>query len=279
MLKASKLREEDIYQAEDTMLKMNKLSVEEIALRRNDLRRMRELMFRAEIKARRVKKIKSKTYRRLKRKEKERLGELIDDKGPEDDSDEEEGQLKREMERAKERATLRHKHTGRWAKRMVNRDDGDETTRKDLEDMLSKGERLRRRIQGVTSDQSGQESSEDEENEGSDIDESIMRIKQKAFDELVRLGDETIPESDGQKKGKRVFEMKFMKDAMARQAATVDQEVDDFTMEMGRVVVDESETEPAKNPDKDSSNGAVAVRTGGRVVYRPGTSVSVHQVA
>ena len=48
---------------------------------------MRELLFRAEIKARRVKKIKSKTYRRLKQKEKERLGELIDEKGPEDDSD------------------------------------------------------------------------------------------------------------------------------------------------------------------------------------------------
>jgi len=63
------------------MLKMNKLSVEEISQRRDELRQMRELMFRAEIKARRVKKIKSKTYRRLKRKERKRLGELIDEKG------------------------------------------------------------------------------------------------------------------------------------------------------------------------------------------------------
>jgi len=70
------------------MLKINKLSVEEIAERRNELRQMRELMFRAEIKARRVKKIKSKTYRRLKRKEKERLGELNDAKEP-DQSDQE----------------------------------------------------------------------------------------------------------------------------------------------------------------------------------------------
>lgn len=101
---------------------------------------MRELLFRAEIKARRVKKIKSKTYRRLKRKEKERLGELIDEKGPEDDSDGE-GRLKRER-RAKERATLRHNRTGKWAKRMVNREDADEATRKDFEGMLSRGERL-----------------------------------------------------------------------------------------------------------------------------------------
>jgi hypothetical protein len=34
LLKASKLREEDIYETEETMLKMNKLSVEEIAQRR-----------------------------------------------------------------------------------------------------------------------------------------------------------------------------------------------------------------------------------------------------
>lgn len=261
------------------MLKMNKLSVEEIALRRNDLRRMRELMFRAEIKARRLKKIKSKTYRRLKRKEKERLSELIDEKGPEDDSDEEEGRLKREMDRAKERATLRHKHTGKWAKRMINREDADETTRKDLEDMLSRGERLRRRIHGVASDQSGQESSEDEEIEGSDVNESIMKIKQKAFDELALLGDELTAESNGQKTGKSVFEMKFMKDAMARQAATVNQEIDDFTMEMDKALLNESEAATTNNPEKDSSTDVVAVRTGGRVVYRPGASVSMHHVA
>ena len=62
------------------MLQMNQpLSVEEVAQRRGELRKMRELMFRAEIMARRVGKIKSKTYRRIKRKEKERLGEKINE--------------------------------------------------------------------------------------------------------------------------------------------------------------------------------------------------------
>ena len=50
------------------MLQMKQLSTEEIAQRRGELRKMRELMFRAEVKARRVGKIKSKTYRRQKRK-------------------------------------------------------------------------------------------------------------------------------------------------------------------------------------------------------------------
>jgi U3 small nucleolar RNA-associated protein 14 len=83
-------------------------------------------------------------------------------------------------------------------------------------------------------------------------------------------------ESDGNKKGKSVFEMKFMKDAMVRQAATVHKEVDHFTKEMGRSLVNDSEEEATKIPEKDISNGIIAVRTGGRVVYRPGDSVSDH---
>lgn len=54
-------------------------------------------------------------------------------------------------------------------------------------------------MKGVTSDQSRQESSGEEEIEGSDINKSLMKIKQKAFDELARLGDEMIIESDGER--------------------------------------------------------------------------------
>ena len=61
------------------MLQMSQLSVEEVAQQRGELRKMREFMFRAEIKARRVGKIKSKAYRRIKRKEKECLGEKINE--------------------------------------------------------------------------------------------------------------------------------------------------------------------------------------------------------
>jgi U3 small nucleolar RNA-associated protein 14 len=55
------------------MLQKNDLTVEEVAARRAELRKMKELMFRAEVKAKRVAKIKSKTYRRLRRKEKEKM--------------------------------------------------------------------------------------------------------------------------------------------------------------------------------------------------------------
>ena len=78
LLKSSGLKDEDIHHTEVAMMQMNEISAEEIAQRRGELRKMRELMFRAEVKARREGKIKSKTYRRIKRKEKERTGEKID---------------------------------------------------------------------------------------------------------------------------------------------------------------------------------------------------------
>ena len=266
LLKAAKMKEDNIQHTEDTILKTNHLSIEEIAQRRSELRKMRELMFRAEIKARRINKIKSKTYRRLRRKEKARLGESIDEN---DDVEVEEGRLKSEIERAKERATLRHKNTGKWAKKMKGRDDLDEDTRKDVEDMLARSEKLRRRIQGVGSDESQEESDKDDGDEELDLEEGIVKVKQDAFNELAKLDDQEDVGGDG-KKGKSVFEMKFMKDAMARQAAATNKEVDDFIKEMEGSHAYIGEDETVNVQENDSSSGVIAMRAGGRVVYRPG---------
>lgn len=273
MLKSAKMREEDIHQTEDRMLEMNKLSVDEVAQRRSELRKMRELMFRAEIKARRVGKIKSKTYRRLRRKEKERLGEQID----EGDSDPEAGQLKQELDRARERATLRHKHTGKWARQMRNKEGMDGDSRRDIEEMLARGEKLRRRIKGVGSDESEDEEDEDED-EDKDLNQeaNIEKIKRTAFDELRQLdAEDNSEQGEGEKKNsKSVFEMKFMKDAMARREFEVGQEKDDFIREMGGHVSG-GEDSDVEQDDKvvDPSHGVVARKAGGRIVYRPGAPV------
>ena len=270
LLKSAKMREEDIQQTEDRMLEMNKLSVEEVAQRRGELRKMRELMFRAEIKAKRVGKIKSKTYRRLRRKEKERLGEQIN----ESDSDPEAGKLKQELDRARESATLRHKHTGKWARQMRNKEGMDGDSRKDIEEMLARGEKLRRRIKGVRSDESEGDEEEDEGN-GSDQEADIERIKQSAFDELRRLDENTVDQTEGEKqKSKSVFEMKFMKDAMARRELEAGREKDDFVKEMGgRVSGSEDSDEEQDVGGLDPSSGVVTHKAGGRVVYRPGAPV------
>lgn len=263
------MRDEDIEQTEDTLLKTNNLTMEEVAERRAELRRMRELMFRAELKAKRINKIKSKTYRKIKRKEKEKLKEkMLEAEGLDGESDTEEGRLKREVERARERATLRHKHTGKWARQMKQRH-LDEGGRQEMEEMLHRGEQLRRKIQGVGSDESEESSDEDEVDV--DTEEGILKIKKAAFDELKQLDDqqeETEPEG---KKGKSVFEMKFMKDAMAREQAAADRMVDDFIKEMGGEGSEEEHQGQPDDPNEaDSTSGVLANRTGGRMVYRPG---------
>lgn len=260
------MREQDIAQTE--ALKMNHLSVEEVAERRAELAKMRELMFRAEAKAKRVAKIKSKTYRRLKKKEKAKLaaklGELEDE-----DEDDEEARLKREIERARERVTLRHKNTGKWAKAMKARGELDEDQRRDINEMLDRGEKLRRRIQGRGSDESEDEDEDDTDIEGED---GVARIKANAFDELRQLNrmDEGILEPQD-KKGKGVFEMKFMKHAMARDKLRADQIADDFIRELGdRIPDDEDEDGGEDGPHLPE---AFTQRMGGRMSFRPGNIV------
>ncbi|KAF9447857.1 small-subunit processome [Macrolepiota fuliginosa MF-IS2] len=271
LLKSAKMRDEDIEQTEDTLLKTNNLTVEEIAQRRTELRRMRELMFRAELKAKRINKIKSKAYRKIKRKEKEKLQEkMLEADGLDGESDTEEGRLKREIERARERATLKHKHTGKWAKQMKQRH-LDEGGREEIEEMLHRSEQLRRKIQGVGSDESEEESSDEDEEEDVDTEDGILRIKKTAFDELKRLNDQSDTAEPSGKQGKNVFQMKFMKDAMAREQAAADRMADDFLKEMGDELGEGSDDEPRDGSvGPDSTNGILANHTGGRMTYRPG---------
>lgn len=275
LLKSARMREQDLAQTES--LKMNHLSIEEVAERRAELAKMRELMFRAEAKAKRVKKIKSKTYRRIRKKEKERLAKKLgEETDGDDDEEDEERRLKREIERAKERATLRHKNTGKWAKAMRSRGELDEDQRKEINEMLDRGEKLRRRIHGKGSDDESDDGDEDDDSDDVDPGSAVKRIKASAFDELDKLdvkeGDDDDDDLDGGKKGKSVFEMKFMKSAMAREQQRADQMADDFMREIGRLA-DEDDDEEVQH--SALSEGASSQRVGGRVSYRPGDTVKL----
>lgn len=268
------MREQDLAQTE--ALKMNHLSVDEVAARRAELAKMRELMFRAEAKAKRVAKIKSKTYRRIRKKEKEKLAKKLGEMDMDEDEDDEEAHLKREVDRAKERATLRHKNTGKWAKAMKARGELDENQRRDINEMLDRGDKLRRRIQGKGSgseDESGDEDSDGGSDEDGNV--GLGRIKASAFDELRQLDAEGEGEGKdgGVQKGKSVFEMKFMKDAMARERQQADQMADDFIRELG--AQDEGmEDDVASRHDLAPTQDTNSHRTGGRVSFRPGNLVS-----
>ena len=244
------MREEDLHKAEE--LKMNHLSAEEVAARRAEIMRTRELMFRAEMKAKRVAKIKSKTYRRLKRRAKEKQrGDKSDSEGPE-------APLRKEVERAKERATLRHKVTGKWARAMRRRGEMDDDQRQDMTEMLERGEKLRRKIQG------GKEGSDSDDDDSDD--DNPAQLKARAFDELAELKRDDSVLARG--KGKGVFDMKFMQDAAAREQKEVNKAVDDLMEQL------QDSDAPAHgddgNPELPQDDPSVIIqRTGGRVSLRP----------
>ncbi|KAF7724213.1 hypothetical protein EC973_001232 [Apophysomyces ossiformis] len=201
-------------------LKLNKLSVEEIEERRNELRLMRELMFRHEIKAKRLKKIKSKSYRKLQRKEKEKLQLQAKQIEEIDHELSREEQVNAAMQRAEERMSLKHKNTSNWAKRALARGQHDEGTREAIMEQLRRGEELRRKVHGMDSD--------DDSNDESDDNEQYTSEKDEITNELAKLKEDM--DNDTQPK-KGLFQMKFMQDAEKRNMAATKAMLEDFEQE------------------------------------------------
>jgi U3 small nucleolar RNA-associated protein 14 len=123
------------------------LSEEEMRERVEQLSRLRSLQFFNEQKARRWKKIKSKAFRRLHKRD---MAELSLEELAEIDPNAFESRLhKIDVDRAKERATLRHKNTSQWVRRVLARGmQAANTDEKEFyEEQLRLGEELTRKIQ------------------------------------------------------------------------------------------------------------------------------------
>lgn len=210
-------------------LKTNKMPLEEVQARRAELRRARELLFREEIRAKRINKIKSKSYRKVHRKERERNMQREKDAlaaaGVDDSESEKERQDRR---RAEERMGARHRES-RWAKgaKDSGRAKWDEDARGGVTEMARRGEDLRRRIEGkrVAGDDDEMTSSESGSEEGDDIEDGDTRSNRKFHDRLQRL-DEDGNEMDPNDKGSRLASMDFMKKAEARRKARNDADVE-----------------------------------------------------
>lgn len=131
-------------------LPTNQVSLEEIQAREAELRRARELLFREETRARRIKKIKSKSYRRVHRKEREKNAQREKDAlaaaGLENSESERERSHRR---RAEERMGARHRES-KWARGV--KDSGraawDEESRTGITEMARRGQELKRRMDG-----------------------------------------------------------------------------------------------------------------------------------
>jgi U3 small nucleolar RNA-associated protein 14 len=123
-----------------------------IRQRQEELREMRELAFRHEIKMKRRAKIKSKSYRKILKKErtKEKEKELehllqVDPDAARDQA------IRMELERVKGRMTLKSKNKAKWAQFMLQQGgDGGEATREMILEQIQEEQELKQRIQGST---------------------------------------------------------------------------------------------------------------------------------
>ncbi|OBT53718.1 hypothetical protein VE04_05273 [Pseudogymnoascus sp. 24MN13] len=164
--------------AEFEELEANKMSLEEVKARRDQLRMARELMFREEARSKRIKKIKSKSYRRVHRKQREKEERLNKDALLEAGIvPSEVEQDRHDRGRAEERMGSRHRGS-KWAK--ATKDAGraawDEDARSAMNETAVRVDERRKRIEGKSSLRDGADRDEDlsdSDDFGSDDDEGL----------------------------------------------------------------------------------------------------------
>ncbi|EFE31846.1 small nucleolar ribonucleoprotein complex subunit Utp14, putative [Trichophyton benhamiae CBS 112371] len=195
-------------------LQAKKISVEEIQARRAELRKQRDLLFREEIRAKRIKKIKSKAYRRVHRKEREKLEQMEHEALAAAGVDmDEENRERNDRIRAEARMGSKHKDS-KWAKslKQTGRTAWDEDARTEMADLARREEELQKRIQGkhIVDEDGEYLSSSSEDEDDSDSDMPGFKLREKV-DKLERDG--TDPKDSGPYSG--LLSMKFMQNADA----------------------------------------------------------------
>lgn len=246
------------------LLELNEVSMEDIKDRQDRLAKMRSLLFRHELKAKRIKNIKSKTYHRLLKKDRTKAADLAIQMNPEAAK---EHAMKQEFKRAEERMTLKHKNSSKWATRILKRglevqDDG---TRVAFAEQLNKHAELTRKMSSMNESSSSDESSDedycDDVADGSDLEKTsklLIKAKEKTWKLLEE--DEELPQSG-------VLALPFMVRGLKKRKEAADEEAN--------LAVKEYELSLKKLDDKSELGGCdMDVSSGRRVFGVPKKAVS-----
>lgn len=157
--------EENLIKAEQ--LKLNKLTPEEVEKRYADLAKKRALLFFTERTSKRQSKIKSKSFRKVVRRERERRvikeTEASGDRLTEEEIREE--RMKAELERIKERMTLKTRKASKWAHDLMQHRRLEAGSREEVMQLVRDKDRLRQEILGKAAQYGAEFGS------GSDLDE------------------------------------------------------------------------------------------------------------
>lgn len=238
------------------VLQTNKLPIEEVERRRAQLRMERELLFREEVRAKRIKKIKSKAYRRVHRKEREKLLEKEREQLKADGVDlSEEEREHNDRRRAEERMGAKHRE-GKWAKgiKATGRAAWDQDALAGVTEMAKRNEELRRRIEGKQvrdSDDEGSDVPSDGNESGSESDADDDELLQRQIGQL---------ENPFSEKGSKLGQMAFMQKAEAAKRAENNQAIESMRRELA-----------GENSEDEVGDNATRV---GRRKYGPGKVVT-----
>ena len=242
--------EEGQLQAFEEM-QTNKMPFEEVQARRANLRRARELLFREETRAKRIKKIKSKSYRKVHRKDRERAAQQEKDAFAAAGVDDSESERERnDRRRAEERMGARHRES-KWAKGVKDsgRAKWDEDARGGVTEMAKRSDDLRRRIEGKRVNDENDNITSSDSDSDNDADDEVVDVHGerraiKVQDQLHRLTKED-SDSVPQNKLSRLASMDFMKKAEAARKGRNDAEVESLRRELagGQTSSEEEPTE------------------------------------
>ncbi|KAK1928665.1 Uncharacterized protein P3T76_015768 [Phytophthora citrophthora] len=214
LLQAGDLSDKKLAQDEEEELARKRVSTAEVAARQKELAKLRSLLFYEEQKKKRVKKIKSKLYHKIRNsqdkkavaKQKEELRAL-------------DPELARKLdEELAEKRVLgasytQTSNTSKWVKHQLRRGiQADDATRSAIADQLRRGEELRRKMDAVDSDDDDMDF-DDDEMEGDAASRLQKRLERQA-NALVTEIDADSAEA-GKKRG--LEGMKFMQRAAEKQ--------------------------------------------------------------
>ncbi|RDL39624.1 Uncharacterized protein BP5553_03964 [Venustampulla echinocandica] len=250
--------DEDIIR-EYEELEEKKMTIEEVKSRRAQLRMARELLFREEAKSKRIKKIKSRSYRKVHRKQREKEEllnrEALEEGGYVPSEDELEAQDRR---RATERMGAKHRGS-KWAKatKEIGRAAWDEDARAGITEMARRDEELRKRVEGraVRKEfEDGSNTSSSESDEASDDDEETEQ--DRILRQLDKVGSSEVLHASGP--GGKLSNMKFMRKAEDARRKENDAMVEDIRRDLAG--------EPS-NSEGEEGAGDV-----GRRIFGPGST-------
>lgn len=263
---SEKATETQLQAAEESQTR--KMSLEEVQARTAELRKRRDLMFREEIRAKRIKKIKSKSYRRVHRKERQKMDDMeqqaLIDAGVEPDEKERE---QYDRLRAEARMSTKHRDS-KWAKslRQTGRTAWDEDARAGITDLARRDEELQRRMEGRSvrandnDDYLGSSSSESDEE---DDDEAGSDYESRKLNKtLDAVGGTNSEKPSGPHSN--LLSMGFMQRAEANRKQQNDEEIKNIRKELnGDVSGSDSEQEGGRKKfgtSKPEIKGPVASR-------------------